>query len=108
LNSFSEDVLVYALALAGAYISVLSLPLKRSEIKAKVRRTADTFLDELEQAMEKECTREVSEVGESVSTMCAPWEASARAEAARVAECIDARRRLKSSLDELLRDVANL
>ena len=108
LNSFSEDVLVYALALAGAYISVLSLPLKRSEIKAKIRRTADTFLDELEQAMEKECTREVSEVGESVSTMCAPWEASARAEAARVAECIDARRRLKSSLDELLRDVANL
>jgi len=108
LNSFSEDVLVYALALAGAYISVLSLPLKRSEIKAKIRRTADTFLDELEQAMEKECTREVSDVGESVSTMCAPWEASARAEAARVAECIDTRRRLKSSLDELLRDVANL
>ena len=108
MNSFSEDVLVYALALAGAYISVLSLPLKRGETKAKIRRTAETFLNELEGSMETECTKEVGQVTQSIAAICAPWEAAARAEASRVAECLDARRSLKKSLDDIMRDVANL
>jgi len=108
LNSLTEDVLVYALAAAGAYVSVLALPLKRSETKAKIRRVAETFLKELEETMEKQCTREVSQVAQSVATLVAPWEASARAEAARVDECITKRRSLAKSLDEIKRDVANL
>ena len=108
LNSMTEDILVYALAAAGAYVSVLALPLKRSETKAKIRRVAETFLKELEEAMEKECTREVSQVAQNVATLVAPWEASARAEAARVDDCITKRRSLAKSLDEIKRDVANL
>lgn len=107
-NSFSEDVLVYALGLAGAYIAVLSLPLKRSEIKSKIRRTAASFLTELEQTMENECTAKVNSTTQNISTICAPWEAAARAEASRVAQCLDTRRELKSALAELQRDVANL
>jgi hypothetical protein len=86
----------------------LSLPLKRGETKAKIRRTAETFLNELEGSMETECTKEVGQVTQSIAAICAPWEAAARAEASRVAECLDARRSLKKSLDDIMRDVANL
>ena len=108
MNSFSEDVLTYALALAGAYISVLSLPLKRVETKSKIAKTAEAFLTELEEALEKECTDEVGRVTQQITTMCAPWEAAARAESARVSDCLDLRRSLKTDLDDLTRDVANL
>lgn len=108
MNSFSEDVLTYALALAGAYISVLSLPLKRVETKSKIRKTAEAFLTELEEALEKECTDEVGRVIQKITTMCAPWEAAARAESARVSDCLDRRRLLESDLADLTRDVANL
>ena len=108
MNSFSEDVLTYALALAGAYISVLSLPLKRVETKSKIAKTAEAFLTELEEALEKECTDEVGRVTQQITTMCAPWEAAARAESARVSDCLDLRRSLKTELDDLTRDVANL
>ena len=107
-NSFSEDVLVYALGLAGAYIAVLSLPLKRSEIKSKIRRSAAAFLTELEETMENECTTQVGSTTQKISTICAPWAAAARAEAARVAECLEARRELKKSLENMMIDVANL
>jgi len=54
LDNLAEDVLAFALTAAVGYVSVLSLPLKRAEAKAKVRDAADALLADVEAAMEAE------------------------------------------------------
>ena len=44
---------------AGAYAGVLNLPLRRTEVKAKVRRAATAFAAELEQALQDELAEAV-------------------------------------------------
>jgi hypothetical protein len=43
-----EDLLALTVAGAAAYVGVLNLPLKRSDAKAKVRRTALKFAQEVQ------------------------------------------------------------
>ena len=57
LDSLAEDVLALSLTAAVAYVSVLSLPLKRAETKAKVRAAAEDLLAETEKAMRAEFER---------------------------------------------------
>lgn len=54
MDSLAEDVLAFSLTAAVGYVSVLSLPLKRAETKAKVRAAAEDFLTETEAAMRHE------------------------------------------------------
>ena len=54
LDNLAEDVLAFSLTAAVGYVSVLSLPLKRAEAKGKVRDVAESFLEQVESAMEAE------------------------------------------------------
>ena len=60
LDNFAEDVLAFSLTAAVGYVSVLSLPLKRAETKAKARAVAESFLDEVEAAMRAEFERRLA------------------------------------------------
>jgi hypothetical protein len=51
LRSTLEDFLVLAVAGMASYVAVLNLPLKRSEIKAKVGNRANNFVDGVAAAM---------------------------------------------------------
>jgi hypothetical protein len=46
-----EDLLALTVAGLASYVAVLNLPLKRSDIKAKVARVAGNFADSVTSAM---------------------------------------------------------
>ena len=71
----------FSLTAAVGYVSVLSLPLKRAETKAKVRAAAEEYLGEVEAAMRAEFARKTTAARPQVrATVDAPWvESAARA-----------------------------
>ena len=89
-------------------MSVLSLPLKRAEAKAKVKRTAESFLAEVEAAMDREFERKVDAAVQQVAATVAPWEEAAVEEEGRVAASQARRDSLATGLDQLQRDVQSL
>lgn len=51
LHNSLEDLLALTIAGLASYVAVLNLPLKRSEIKAKVAKRAGNFADSVTTAM---------------------------------------------------------
>jgi hypothetical protein len=93
---------------AVGYVSVLSLPLKRAETKAKARAVAESFLDEVEGAMRAEFERKTGATTTQVRATAAPWVASAR-DAERVVAASQATRdRISEDMDQLQRDVQSI
>ena len=84
LDSLAEDVLAFSLTAAVGYVSVLSLPLKRAETKAKVRAAAEEYLGEVEAAMRAEFARKTTAATTQVRATVAPWVESATAAEASV------------------------
>ena len=108
LDSLAEDVLAFSLTAAVGYVSVLSLPLKRAETKAKVRAAAEDFLGEVEAAMRAEFERKTTAATRQVRATVAPWVESATAAEASVVANQNKRDALKANLDQLQRDVQSL
>eukprot|EP00242_Pyramimonas_sp_CCMP2087_P009531 CAMPEP_0198219520 /NCGR_PEP_ID=MMETSP1445-20131203/74800_1 /TAXON_ID=36898 /ORGANISM="Pyramimonas sp., Strain CCMP2087" /LENGTH=163 /DNA_ID=CAMNT_0043896949 /DNA_START=16 /DNA_END=507 /DNA_ORIENTATION=- len=79
-----EDLLALTVAGVAAYVGVLNLPLKRSDAKAKVRRTALKFAQEMEDSMETEAQRILDDCVGTVLNATAPWKAAATTEVERV------------------------
>lgn len=86
-------------AAAGAYASVLNLPLKRAEVKGKLRDTAEAFAGELDKALLEESTRSIEATISGVRQAVLPWAMAAADEAAAV---VDAEQR-RSSCEEAVR-----
>ena len=108
LDSLAEDVLAFSLTAAVGYVSVLSLPLKRAETKAKVRAAAEDFLGEIENSMRFEFERKTLAATKQVLATTAPWsKASLEAEEA-IKENQATRDELQEALDLLKRDVQSL
>ena len=108
LDNFAEDVLAFSLTAAVGYVSVLSLPLKRAETKAKARAVAESFLDEVEGAMRAEFERKVGATTAQVRATTAPWVASAKEAEAAVAASQSRRDRISEDMDQLQRDVQSI
>ena len=108
LDSLAEDVLAFSLTAAVGYVSVLSLPLKRAETKAKVRAAAEEYLGEVEAAMRAEFARKTTAATTQVRATVAPWVESATAAEASVVANQKTRDALKADLDQLQRDVQSL
>jgi small GTP-binding protein len=108
LDSLAEDVLAFSLTAAVGYVSVLSLPLKRAETKAKVRAAAEDYLGEVEAAMRAEFERKTTAATRQVRATVAPWVESATAAEASVVANQNKRDALKADLDQLQRDVQSL
>ena len=108
LDSLAEDVLALSLTAAVAYVSVLSLPLKRAETKAKVRAAAEDLLAETEKAMRAEFERKTLAATRQVLATTAPWSRAA-VEAENEIAANQARwDALQEALDALRRDVQSL
>ena len=108
LDNFAEDVLAFAVTAAVGYVSVLSLPLKRAETKAKARAVAESFLDEVEGAMRAEFERKLGATTTQVRATAAPWVASARDAERAVAASQSTRDRIAEDMDQLQRDVQSI
>ena len=108
LDSLAEDVLAVSLTAAVAYVSVLSLPLKRAETKAKVRAAAEDLLAETEKAMRAEFERKTLAATRQVLATTAPWSRAAVEAENEIAANQARRDALQEALDALRRDVQSL
>ena len=108
LDSLAEDVLAVSLTAAVAYVSVLSLPLKRAETKAKVRAAAENLLAETEKAMRAEFERKTLAATRQVLATTAPWSRAAVEAENEIAANQARRDALQEALDALRRDVQSL
>jgi small GTP-binding protein len=108
LDSFAEDVLAFSVTAAVGYVSVLSLPLKRADIKQKVRAVAEDFLAETEKAMRAEFERKTLAATRQVLAMTAPWSKAAVETETEIKSNQAKRDALQESLDQLRRDVQSL
>lgn len=108
LDNWAEDILAFSLTAAVGYVSVLSLPLKRAEAKKKARTVAESFLEEVEAAMEAEFELKVTAATKQVRATVAPWEAAAKATEAEVAASQAKRDQLARDMSQLQRDVQSL
>ena len=108
LDSLAEDVLAVSLTAAVGYVSVLSLPLKRAETKAKVRAAAEDLLAETEKAMRAEFERKTLAATRQVLATTAPWSRAAVEAENEIAANQARRDALQEALDALRRDVQSL
>jgi hypothetical protein len=108
LDSLAEDVLAFSLTAAVGYVSVLSLPLKRAETKAKVRAAAEDLLAETEKAMRAEFERKTLAATRQVLATVAPWSRNAVETETEIAANQAKRDALQQALDALRRDVQSL
>jgi small GTP-binding protein len=108
LDSLAEDVLAFSLTAAVGYVSVLSLPLKRAETKAKVRAAAEDLLAETEKAMRAEFERKTLAATRQVLATVAPWSRAAVETETEIAANQAKRDALQQALDALRRDVQSL
>lgn len=90
---------LWPLAGGAAYASVLNLPLKRAEVKGKLRDTAEAFADELDKALLEESSRSIEATVVGVREAVLPWAMAAADEAAAV---VDAEQR-RSSCEDAVR-----
>lgn len=65
---------------------MLNLPLKRAEVKGKLRETAQAFADELDKALLDESTKSVEATIADVRQAVMPWAMAAADEAAAVVD----------------------
>ena len=84
------------------------MPLKRAEAKGKVRDVAESFLEQVESAMEAEFELKVSNTTKQVLATVAPWEEAAKKRDAEVAANQAKRDELARDLEQLQRDVQSL
>ena len=79
-----EDLLITAVAGVFAYLSVLNLPLRRAETKAKVQKVANNFANEVNMGMETELERALDETCQSITSWIDPLVDKARDEVVQV------------------------
>lgn len=80
---------------------MLNLPLKRAEVKGKLRETAEAFADELEKALLEESTGSIQGTMAAVRKAVLPWAMAAADEAAAV---VDAEQR-RSGCEDAVRNL---
>ena len=78
---------------------MLNLPLKRAEVKGKLRDTAEAFAEELDRALLEESTRSIEATIAGVRQAVLPWAMAAADEAEAV---VDAEQR-RSGCEEAVR-----
>ncbi|GIL45252.1 hypothetical protein Vafri_2543 [Volvox africanus] len=103
-----EDILLAGLSGAISYVSLLNLPLRRSDLKDKISRVARNFITDVQTKMEAEVADEVGVVTKAVGALVAPLEQAYGAEVARLEARQADLERLSDQIKELQRRTANL
>ena len=79
-----EDLLITAVAGVFAYLSVLNLPLRRAETKAKVQKVANNFSAEVNKGMETELEKALDATSAAIAAWIDPLIEKAREEVKQV------------------------
>ncbi|KAF8065743.1 hypothetical protein HT031_002803 [Scenedesmus sp. PABB004] len=108
LGNTLEDLLALTVAGLASYVAVLNLPLRRSDIKAKVARVAGGFADTVTGAMAEEAEAAVEDTAARVLAQVEPLEAAWRGELARLRDSERRRAELVEALAAMERQTANL
>jgi len=84
LDNAVEDLVVVAVAAAASYASVINLPLRRSEIKAKIRTRVTDFVASVQERMQQQLARQLAASVSEIEVMVDPLERAATAEVVRL------------------------
>lgn len=103
-----EDILALSVAGLASYVSVLNLPLRRSEIKSKVGKIAGNFSESVTSAMDEELVAAVEETRKAVMAGVEPLETEWGAELEALREAEERRAALARALEAMERRAANL
>ena len=92
----------------GRLVGVWNLPSQREAVKQKVRRVADSFARQIEEAMEDDLQRSIDSVKAEVETLTAPYLHAAEDKLRRVEVLQEELQELDSELKRLRQSVQNI
>lgn len=104
----SEDFLALALSLVIGYVALLNLPLRRGEVKGKVRRVSTEIFKELDGTMDNSLEETLDECSSEVMGMVEPLEMVFEADVQQVKDAESNRTELATELETFKARVANL
>lgn len=103
-----EDLLLAGLSGVVSYVSLLNLPLRRADLKAKISRVATNFVTDVQSKMTTEVEEAVAKTGADVAALMAPVEAAYAEEVARLEGRQRELQAYVEELESLKRRTANL
>ena len=92
----------------GRLVGVWNLPSQREDVKKKVRRVADSFAKQIEEAMKDDLQRSIDAVRAEVETLTAPYLNAAEEKLRRVEILQEELEKLDSELKRLRQSVQNI
>lgn len=104
----SEDFLALALSLVIGYVALLNLPLRRGEVKGKVRRVSSEVFKELDGGMDNSLEETLNECDSEVMGMIEPLEMVFEADVQQVKDAESNRIELASKLEAFKTRIANV
>lgn len=103
-----EDLIALGVCSAGGLVGVWNLPSQREAVKQKVRRVADSFARQIEEAMEDDLQRSIDSVKAEVETLTAPYLHASEDKLRRVEVLQEELQELDSELKRLRQSVQNI
>ena len=103
-----EDFLAVALGALAIYAGVLNIPLRRADVKRKVRARARALTEALDEALTAEASTRLAACAEDVKDAVTPGREAGEIEAARVADAQAARAALEDRLAAISARIARL
>ena len=103
-----EDLLLLTIGTMAAYVSILNLPLRRSEIKKKVNKILSSYISEVQKQMKEDLDAQMKETIKTVNSLVAPFEALCSDQVSRL-EASEAKRcSLLNDIRALQAEAANI
>lgn len=101
LHGFVQDLLGLSVGVLVAYVGLLNIPLRRGEIKGKVKTAVEAYTRQLQAAMKADFDREIDGLMTDVQDAVDPLLSYARRELDRVLEWESRRSTFESRLEHL-------
>lgn len=108
LPNTAEDLLAVSLSLLIGYVALLNLPLKRGEIKSRIRKMKDLIGGELTKQFELRLTGALEETNKKVNQMINPLEMMFKKELDQVVENEKLRSEVEANMKGLKREILNI
>ncbi|KAH9552434.1 hypothetical protein CY35_09G066500 [Sphagnum magellanicum] len=103
-----EDLVALGICSAGGFVGVWNLPLRRADIKKKVKRVADSLTRQFQEAMQKELQESIDMVKAEVEALTRPYHKAAEEEVSRISGLKTELQRINAQLQVLRQRVQNL
>eukprot|EP00210_Caulerpa_lentillifera_P008584 g8188.t1 len=108
LPSTFEDILAVSISLLIGYVALLNLPLRRGEIKSKIRKLRDLIGGELMKEFDDQLSEALEDTTLKINKMINPLEIMFNNELDRVIQNEKLRSEVESNLNKLKREILNI